>query len=209
MTLLNIDTNQTLEVHLESLIGEKIGILGIAGSGKSNSAAVVIEELLVHKLPMTIVDIEGEYFGLKEQHDIIVIGRSDNVDLEVDATNASLFATYSVEHGVSMILDVSDFDDGDKIKFMTEYLTALWEAVFKARRPYELVIEEAHEWIPQGKGTPLKELLRRFAKRGRKRGVGMILISQRSPLVDKDILTQSGSRARSPSQKKKQAQWPW
>lgn len=157
----------------------------------TNSAAVIIEELLANHLPMTIVDIEGEYWGLKERYDVKVIGHSDNVDIEVDASQAAAFATYSVEQGVSLILDLSDYDAEQMQEFMVAYFTALWEAVFKARRPYEVVLEEAHEWIPQGVRAPLKEILGRFALRGRKRGVGMIIISQRSARVDKNVLTQS------------------
>lgn len=189
-TKLNIDANGKLDIPLEAVIGEKIAILGVAGSGKTNSAAVVVEELLPH-LPMTIVDIEGEYWGLKEKFNLIIIGKSDNVDIEVDASNAAQFATYSVERGVSMILDLSDYDKEQMSEFMLAYFEALWEATFKARRPYEVVLEEAHEWIPQGVRAPLKEILARFSLRGRKRGVGMIIISQRSARVDKDVLTQS------------------
>ena len=43
---------------------------------------------------------------------------------------------------------------------------------------------------PQGERTPLKQLLTRIALRGRKRGLGIILMSQRSAKVEKDVLTQ-------------------
>ncbi|MCC6458036.1 MAG: DUF87 domain-containing protein [Caldilineaceae bacterium] len=191
MTILNIDANGSLQIPLQSTIGEKVAVLGIAGSGKTNTAAVIIEELLSNNLPMTIVDIEGEYWGLKERFDIIVIGRSENVDIEVDASHAAHFATYSVEQGVPLILDLSDYDMEEMHEFMLAYFAALWEATFKARRPYEVVLEEAHEWIPQGARAPLKEILVRFALRGRKRGIGMIIISQRSAKVEKSVLTQS------------------
>ena len=91
MTHLKIDIHGKLPITLESVIGEKIAVLGIAGSGKTNTAAVIIEELLAGGLPMTIVDIEGEYWGLKDRFDIIVIGRSDNVDVEVDASHAAVY----------------------------------------------------------------------------------------------------------------------
>lgn len=189
---MNIDTNAALPITLEATIGEKIAILGVAGQGKSNTSAVILEEYLANHLPMTIVDIEGEYWGLKERYDLIIIGKSANVDLEVDAANAAQFATYSVEHGVSMILDLADYDTlEDMHEFLIAYFEALWAAVSKARRPYVVVLEEAHEFIPQGSSTPIKKLLTTFALRGRKRGVGMIIISQRSAKVEKSVLTQA------------------
>lgn len=191
-TPLNIDTSGALPITLEATIGEKIAILGVAGMGKSNSAAVILEEFLTHNLPMTIVDIEGEYWGLKEQHNLVIIGKSPNVDVEVDASNAAQFAAYSVEHGISMILDMADYDTlEDMHDFLVAYFSALWAAVSKARRPYVVVLEEAHEFIPQGANTPIKKLLTTFALRGRKRGVGMIIISQRSAKVEKSVLTQA------------------
>jgi DNA helicase HerA-like ATPase len=59
-----------LELAVADLIGQRIAVLGISGSGKTNTVAVLAEELLL-QLPMTIVDIEGEYFGLKEKFDLL------------------------------------------------------------------------------------------------------------------------------------------
>lgn len=192
MTSLNIDTKGALPITVEATIGEKIAILGIAGGGKTNTAAVMIEEFLTNRLPMTIVDIEGEYWGLKEQFDIVIIGRGENVDVAVDADNAAQFATYSVEHGLSFILDLSGYDTlEDMHDFLIAYFDALWAAASKARRPYVVVVEEAHEFIPQGAATPIKKMFQMLALRGRKRGITMLIISQRSAKVDKNVLTQA------------------
>lgn len=192
MTNLNIDSAGAIKLPLESLIGESIAILGIKGSGKTNTSAVILEELLANALPLTIVDIEGEYWGLREAYNIIIIGRSANIDVEADASNAAQFATYSVTHGVSMILDLSGFKTEEMHEFLIAYFEALWEVEFETRRPYQVVLEEAHEFIPQGARTPIKELFTRLALRGRKRGIGMVIISQRSAKVDKSTLTQAG-----------------
>ena len=45
--------------------------------------------------------------------------------------------------------------------------------------------------MPQSTSTPLKQVLTRIALRGRKRGLGIILMSQRSAKVEKDVLTQA------------------
>src|SRR5262249_878903 len=58
-------------------------------------------------------------------------------------------------------------------------------------RPYQVVLEEAHEFVPQSLRTPLKDILTRIALRGRKRGLGIVTVSQRSAKVEKDILTQA------------------
>lgn len=191
MNLLNIDARNEVRIALRSLIGESIAVLGIKGSGKTNTAAVLIEELLENGLPMTIVDIEGEYWGLKQKYEIFVIGRSENVDIEVAVTHAAYFAEYSLRQGVSLILDLSELDQSEMQEFLLGYFTRLWQVAFTIRRPYQIILEEAHEFIPQSIRSPLKEVLTRIALRGRKRGLGMVIVSQRSAKVEKDVLTQA------------------
>jgi hypothetical protein len=188
---LYIDSAHTLNITLRHLIGESVAVLGIKGSGKTNTAAVVIEELLLHNLPLTIVDIEGEYWGLKERFDVVVVGQSANVDIPITTAHAATFAEYSIAQGVSLVLDLSEMDPDEVQPFLLSYFNALWQAAFKARRPYQIILEEAHEFVPQGVRTPLKAILTRIALRGRKRGLGLITISQRSAKVEKDVLTQA------------------
>ncbi len=133
---MDIDTEGMLHLDIASFVGKSTALLGITGSGKTNTAAVLIEELLSNGLPLTIVEEES-------------------------------------------------------YEFLSEYFTRLWEIAGKERKPYQIVLEEAHEFIPQGTTTPLKQMLTRIALRGRKRGLGMILMSQRSAKVEKDVLTQT------------------
>ena len=72
MSILHIDSSNELQFQTQDLVGRSIAMLGITGSGKTNTAAVLIEELLSNGLPLTIVDIEGEYWGLKEKFEVLV-----------------------------------------------------------------------------------------------------------------------------------------
>ena len=189
-TPLNISTD--LSLNLEDVIGQCIAILGIRGSGKSNTAGVIFEELLKHNYPLSIVDIDGEYFGLKEKFEVLVVGTGDGVEIEVDVDCAEEIAEISMEKNVPVVLDLSGFLSEERNAFLQEYLTALWNLAGKLRRPYIVGIEEAHEFIPQGTKTELKELIARIALRGRKRGLGAIIVSQRSAKVEKDVLSQAG-----------------
>ncbi len=189
-TPLNISND--LNLDLEDIIGQCIGILGIRGSGKTNTAGVILQELLRNNYPLTIVDIDGEYFGLKERYEVLVVGRGEGVEIEVDADCAEEIAQISMEKNIPVVLDLSGFLSEERTEFLKEYLTALWDLAGKLRRPYIVGIEEAHEFIPQGVKTELKELIARLALRGRKRGLGTIIISQRSAKVEKDVLSQAG-----------------
>jgi hypothetical protein len=189
-TPLNISNDLSLD--LEDVIGKCIAILGIRGSGKSNTAGVIFEELLRNNYPLSIIDIDGEYFGLKEKYEVLVVGHGKGVEIEVDVDCAEEIAQISMEKNIPVVVDLSGFLSDERTAFLTDYLGSLWTLAGKLRRPYIIGIEEAHEFIPQGVKTELKELVARVALRGRKRGLGAIIVSQRSAKVEKDVLSQAG-----------------
>jgi len=187
-----LDISRDLALNLEEIIGQCVAILGIRGSGKSNTAGVIFEELLRHRYPMSIVDIEGEYFGLKEKYEVLVVGKGEGVEIEIDADCAGEIAQVSMEENVPVVLDLSGFLSDERTDLLKAYLSSLWNLAGTLRRPYIIGIEEAHEFIPQGVKNELKEMIARIALRGRKRGLGGIIVSQRSAKVDKDVLSQAG-----------------
>jgi len=187
-----LSISRDLNLSLEDLIGQCIAILGIRGSGKSNTAGVIFEELLQNNYPLSIVDIEGEYFGLKEKYEVLVVGTGEGVEIEIDAHCAGEIAQVSMEQNVPVVLDLSGFLSEERTELLKAYLSSLWNLAGTLRKPYMIGIEEAHEFIPQGVKNELKEMIARIALRGRKRGLGGIVVSQRSAKVDKDVLSQAG-----------------
>lgn len=190
MSALNLGPE--LSVPLEDVVGQCVAILGIRGSGKSNTAGVIFEELLDARYPMSLVDIDGEYFGLKEKYEVLVAGGGDHADVELNRMTVGELANLSLHEGVPVILDVSDMLGGEREAIVFDYLTRVWSLAGRLRTPYMIGIEECHEFIPQGVRTRLKEVIARIALRGRKRGLGAVVISQRSAKVEKDVLTQAG-----------------
>jgi hypothetical protein len=189
--ILALDREHRLALSIQDLIGKCIAVLGITGFGKTNTAAVLIEELLSQGLPLTIVDIESEYYGLKQSYQVLVAGRSIHAEVPLEMSNAASLAEISIRRGISVILDLADYTQDEASTILTRYFKRLWEVASIERKPYEIVLEECHEWIPQSVSTPLKQILTRIALRGRKRGLGTILLSQRSAKVEKDVLTQA------------------
>lgn len=192
--MMQIDVDAKLNFTTADLIGSRCAVLGVSGSGKSMTARVLVEELLPH-VPMTLVDIEGELWSLKEQFDILHVGSNFRAesDLIVAPEDAGSLATWVWANNVSVILDMSEFDKTeDRNRFLLNYFEALWSAASGAPKPHTVLIEEVHEFVPEDGTTFVKDLFTRFAKRGRKRGIGMIFVSQRSAEVSKALLTQAG-----------------
>ncbi|BDC19505.1 DUF87 domain-containing protein [Acidianus sp. HS-5] len=160
------------------LVRKCIAILGIRGSGKSNTAKVLGKELIREGFPLIVIDPDGEY-------DFQEALRIDNFNLDPE------FAVKDVlERKRSIIIDMNEWND-EAFNFLFKFLDIFWNLSKKYKANVFLVLEEAHEFIPQGERTKISEEITRVALRGRKRGIGMIMISQRSARVNKDVLTQS------------------
>jgi hypothetical protein len=167
-------------------------ITGKSGSGKSNTASVVIEKLLDASFPVLIVDIDGEYYGLKEKYEILHVGDDEECDIQVNPEHAEKIASLALEENVPIILDVSSFLDEEESK---ELLTAVARQLFakekKLKKPFLMLVEEIHEYLPEGGGLDeCGKMLIKIGKRGRKHGLGIAGISQRPADVKKDFITQ-------------------
>ncbi|MFW5939354.1 MAG: helicase HerA domain-containing protein [Halolamina sp.] len=185
-------TEDERSLPVEKLLTGRGFITGKSGSGKSNTASVIVESLLEADHPLFIVDTEGEYYGLKEEYDLLHAGADDNCDVAVDEGDAAILATVVFEHEYPVVLDVSGYFDIEDAKALIERtLAELFRREKEYRKPTMLLVEEIQEYLPQQGGSDdLSKLLLRIAKRGRKRGLGMCGLSQRPSAVDKDFITQ-------------------
>jgi hypothetical protein len=167
-------------------------LTGKSGSGKSNSASVIAEELLDRDLPLMLVDTDGEYYGLKEEYEILHVGRTADCDAKVGPEHADRLARLALEEHVPIILDVSGYLDAEAAdELIGEVSKALFRREREAQQPFLLLVEEMHEYLPEGRGrSDAGDALVQIAKRGRKRGLGLCGVSQRPAAVAKEFITQ-------------------
>ncbi len=185
-------TNDGLELPVGELLTGRGFITGKSGSGKSNTASVIAEELLEHGLPLMIVDTDGEYYGLQERYQILHAAVDDTGDIEVGPDDAERLAGLALDGNVPIVLDISGYMDiADGLDLVDRVLREIFRMEDSRRKPFLVVIEEIHEYLPERGGHgKLGELLIQIAKRGRKRGLGLCGISQRPAAVSKDFITQ-------------------
>ncbi|MFD1600959.1 helicase HerA domain-containing protein [Halobellus rarus] len=167
-------------------------VTGKSGSGKSNTASVLIENLLSNNFPVLVVDTDGEYYGLKEQFELLHAGADDECDIVVSPEHAEKLAHLALEQNVPIILDVSGYLEEDEAQeLLTEVAKKLFAKEKKLKKPFLMFVEECHEYIPEGGGmTEAGKMLIKIGKRGRKHGLGIVGISQRPANVKKDFITQ-------------------
>ncbi len=182
-------------VHLpvvELLTGRGF-ITGKSGAGKSNTASVVLEDLLANNFPCFILDADGEYYGLKETYEILHAGADEECDIVVSPEHAEKLASLALEENVPIILDISGYLDRSAAdRLVRETARHLFAKEKKLKKPFLLVVEEIHEYIPEGGGLDdTGRMLIKIGKRGRKHGLGLLGVSQRPADVKKDFITQA------------------
>ncbi len=176
-------------IDAQDLVTGRTCVIGQSGSGKSYLVAVLCEKLLENNISFCIVDTEGEYFSLKEKYDVLWVGGKSS-DVDIEATDLLDLARKVVESNVPVIFDVSDvLEERD---YVSRFSKALYDICTHLRTPYLLIVEEADKFVPQSKNS-LKEI-EEISKRGRKRGLGLLVATQRPSLVNKNVLSQCGNQ---------------
>ncbi len=186
------DPGSPVELPVVDVLTGRSFITGKSGSGKSNTASVVIENLLDNGFPVMIVDTDGEYYGLKEEYEILHAGADEECDIVVSPEHAEKLANLALEQNVPIILDVSGYlEESTANELLLEVVKQLFAKEKRLKKPFLLVVEECHEYIPEGGGMDeTGKMLIKVGKRGRKHGLGIVGISQRPADVKKDFITQ-------------------
>ena len=173
-------------------------LLAVRGAGKSNTAAVIAEEMFREHLPFVVIDPVGAWWGLRSAGDgkgpglaVPIFGGSRG-DLPLERGAGELVADLIVDQRLSCVLDLSRFgSEGDKKAFLVAFARRLYA---RNEDPLHLFLEEADDYIPQRPMRDEAQLLRAFeniVRRGRGRGIGITLITQRSAAIAKMVLTQT------------------
>jgi DNA helicase HerA-like ATPase len=97
-----------------------------------------------------------------------------------------------VENRFPAVVDLSLFRKGQMIRFMTTFAETLYRL---NREAVHLFVDEADAVAPQAKNYGGDEnrmlgAMEDIVRRGRKRGIGCTLITQRPAVLNKNVLTQ-------------------
>ena len=178
-------------------VTETFAYLAKRGAGKSYAASVVVEQMLEAGLQVVILDPMGIWYGLRTKADgkspgfeIPILG-GDHGDIPLESTGGKYVADLIVADRFSAVLDVSHFSKGERKRFVADFAERLYR---KNREAMHLVLEEADMFAPQKPQHGEQRMLgaiEDLVRRGRGRGIGISLISQRSAVLNKDVLTQT------------------
>jgi len=203
--------------RLEALLAGHVAILGRTGSGKSYVAKGWVERLLRLGRRVCVIDPTGVWWGLKASADgkragfpVAVLG-GDHADLALAESAGDLLGRTVAERAFSCVIDLSEFMIGERHRFMTDFLGALYRF---NKRPLHLVCDEADELAAQSTLPEQRRLLHatdRIVRRGRVKGFRVVLITQRPAVLHKNVLTQAAAlvamRVMAPQDRKAIEDW--
>lgn len=171
----------------------------------TNFGSVLAEELHAAGQRFSLIDPMGVAWGL--QHGakrgqpglpVLILGGTHG-DLPIEPTAAAVVADLVVDESVSVVVDISRrangkaWSKGEKIRFVTDYCTRIYERQVESRRPFMQIIDEAARYAPQqlisrdidtAKCLGAIEML---VEEGRNLGIGVTLLTQRSARLNKNV----------------------
>ncbi len=173
-------------------------VLGKSGSGKTYAAkAVIVEPLLDAGKHVVIVDPTSAWWGLRSSADgkgpgfkVIVLG-GDHGDLPLPALGGAAVARLAIEQRANIVCDTGNLTVGERTRWAMDFAGALYRL---NRAPLYLILDEAHNFAPQGKVPDpdtgkMLHAVNQIASGGRSRGIRLTMITQRPQKLHKDALT--------------------
>jgi uncharacterized protein len=191
---LRIADNLTLPLEA---VTRTFSIIAMKGVGKTHTGVVMTEEMLKAGQIVVAVDPLGVWWGLRsskngktEGFPVVIFG-GEHADAPLEEQSGEIIAQAIVEQNFSAVLDLSMLRKGAQVRFMTQFAETLYRL---SRRPLHLMVDEADAFAPQRPMKGEERLLGSFediVRRGRARGLGVTLITQRAAVINKNVLTQT------------------
>lgn len=171
-------------------------VLGKKGGGKTYKASVQAEEMLERGQQIVVLDPTGAWWGLRAGADGVSVGYpvtifgGKHADVPLEATAGEVLAAAIIADGFSAIIDLTAFTKSEEQRFCAAFLETLYR---KNEKPLHLFLDEADVFAPQrpfGEEARTLGACQSIVRRGRIKGIGCTLITQRPQVLNKDVLSQ-------------------
>lgn len=172
-------------------VTQTFALLARRGAGKTHNASVLAEEMLAAGHVIVWLDPIGVAWGLRSKFKVAILG-GEHGDVPLEPTGGKVVADFLVSQRVPAILDVSTFGENEMRRFVAEFAQRFYQT---NREPVHWFVDEADEFCPQSGFTAESAkclgAMQNVVRRGRARGIGVTLITQRSAVLNKSVLTQT------------------
>lgn len=173
--LLNLDLLRLVETRLLATAS--------SGGGKSFLLRTIIEGVY-RRTQVIVLDTEGEFSTLRPAYDFIILGKDG--DTGFHPYHGRAYALAFLESGKDVVIDLSELTPKEKQAFVRDFLQAMVDAPRALWHDVLVVLDEAHEFAPEGGSAVSSEAVISMASKGRKRGFALLMATQRPAKLSKD-----------------------
>lgn len=192
-------SSSPVEIDLDQYIeqGLRVGIFAASGSGKGWLLGVLLEEFIEAGLPIIAIDPESELWTFQEAGALVLGGPHGDVPLPRTDEGVRKAIEFGVAFRTPIIFDLGGVRGSVNLLREGERISSiLWDIADSSRTRIVFAVTEAEVFAPQSvpKTGPQPEMLATINKRGRKRGVAVLLETQRPADIANAVITQCNVR---------------
>jgi hypothetical protein len=181
---------QGVAIDVAKLVESRLLIQANSGAGKSWAIRRLLEQTY-GDCQHIVLDVEGEFHSLRQRFDYVLAGKDG--DCPADLKSAALLARRLLELSVSAIIDISELGTQRRL-FVQRFLDSLIEAPRDLWHPALIVVDEAHMFCPEAGKAESADAVKDLMTRGRKRGFGGVLATQRISKLHKDAAAEANNK---------------
>ena len=169
---------KAVHLDLDVLLTTRLLVTADSGGGKTVLLKRLCEQIF-GKIPIHIIDPEGEFSPLREKFGFVLVGQGG--ETPADPRSAELVAQTLLKERASVVCDLYEMKPSMRHEFVKNYCDALIDAPKSLWHPTIVIVDEAHLFCPEGKaGESLAtDSVKALSTRGRKRGICPIFATQR------------------------------
>lgn len=201
----------------------RLGFLAQQGAGKSYAAMVLAEEFCRGGQPWVAIDPTDAWWGMRARADgkpsgfqVAILG-GEHADLPLEPGAGAVVARFFLGSSQPIVLSLAEMRKAQMRRFVADFLDELYHGANGV--PRHVFLDECDLFCPQlarrfGEDDILPRLIgacEDLVRRGRKKGIGVSMISQRPAVVHKDVLSQVDvmvvGRLVSPNDRKAVLEW--
>jgi hypothetical protein len=190
--MLKLAKNLTLRLDF---VTERIAFLARTGAGKSGGMRVEFEQFVDAGIFSIFVDPKGDAWGIRGAgkgpgKQVLIIG-GDHGDIPIEPTAGKVIAEFLMRERVSSVIDISDFSTTEMWRFMADFCKTAYKL---NREVCHLFIDEVDMLAGQQYFDPhCLHGIQLIQNKGRNRGWGVTIASQRPQMVNLTVLNASGT----------------
>lgn len=184
--VLGKSANANVHLDLDVLLRTRLLVTADSGGGKTVLLKRLCEQIF-GKVPIIIIDPEGEFSPLREKFGFVLVGPGG--ETPADPRSAGLVAQTLLKLRASAVCDLYEMKPSARHEWVKNFCDALIDAPKALWHPTIVIVDEASIFCPESKAgeSQATESVKALGTRGRKRGICLVAATQRLAELNKGV----------------------